>query len=173
MLKIKTKMSIKNSWYLFIVRASIFLMTACLFYSCDSNRIFESNENIDNGDWSYEDTLVFKTNMEDTISRYNVFLNIRHTKDYEYANLWLKIITTFPNGEIVNTPVDLPIADADGRWYGSGSGSVLSTKLLIQENAIFPNKGEYKWEMVQNMRINPISEIMDVGLTIEKALVNE
>ncbi len=145
------------------------LLLTSIIYSCNDNRIFESNQSIENNQWTYDNPIVFDVEIQDTSVRYDVYVNIRHTKEYEYSNLWMKIQTTFPNAEKVETPVNLPMADDDGKWFGSGLGSVLSTKLLIQEKAIFPEIGTYKLELFQNMRVNPVEEIMDVGLEIEKS----
>jgi gliding motility-associated lipoprotein GldH len=42
-------------------------------------------------------------------------------------------------------------------------------RIPIQQNAIFPKPGLYRFTFEQNMRQNPLPEMLSVGLRIEKA----
>jgi len=165
------KMTIKSN--LLLSKINIFFLTVffvSVLCSCnDENRVFESNQNIEEAGWTYDNSVVFEAEILDTTAQYNLYVNIRHTKNYEYSNLWMKILTTIPGEEPIETPVNLPIANADGKWFGSGLASVLSVKLIIQEKAILPKIGKYKFELIQNMRVDPVEDILDVGLIIEKS----
>ena len=163
-------MTIKNNLLLYkIAFFSLTFFFVNVLCSCNENRVFESNQSIEEEGWTYDNPIVFEAEILDTTARYDLHVNIRHTKDYEYSNLWMKIITTVPEEEPIVTPVNLPIANAEGKWFGSGLASVLSVKLIIQEKAILSKSGKYKFELIQNMRVNPVEEILDVGLIIEKS----
>ena len=169
-------MTIKSNLFLF--RVAIFLMILALLFvsvlcSCNDNGVFESNQSIEEKGWTYDNSVVFEAEILDTTALYNLYVNIRHTKDYEYSNLWMKILTTIPGEEPMVTPVNLPIANAEGKWFGSGLASVLSVKLIIQEKAILSKVGKYRFELIQNMRVDPVEEILDVGLIIEKSEIIE
>lgn len=136
---------------------------------CNSNRVFEGNLSIKGQEWYYEDELKFETPIEDTTQLYNLFINVRHTNDFPYSNLWLKIHTTFPDGTKKSDPLNLPMAEESGRWFGTGVGSVLSNQVMIQKNATLNQTGVYKFGIEQNMRINPLKEVLDIGLLVEKS----
>ena len=88
--------------------------------ACDSSRVFEKNEDIAKSTWAYADTIGFDVPITDTTSRYNIYVNVRHTNEYEYRNLWIYAHTHFPSGKQLKTRIDLPLADNEGKWYGKG-----------------------------------------------------
>ena len=137
--------------------------------SCDSSKVFDKNEDIAKSTWSYEDTIRFAVPIMDTTTRYNVFVNVRHTNEYEYRNLWIYAHTHFPSGKTLKTRIDLPLADNEGKWYGKGLGEIINTQILIQPKAMMSDTGTYRFELEQNMRQNPLPNIMSMGLRVEKA----
>ena len=54
----------------------ILLITA--FISCDSNRVFEENVEIEQGVWNINNPIHFEVQNLDTISEYNFIINVRH-----------------------------------------------------------------------------------------------
>ncbi|MBK9459018.1 MAG: hypothetical protein IPN94_06195 [Sphingobacteriales bacterium] len=51
----------------------------------------------------------------------------------------------------------------------SGMGDIITQQVLIQPNAIFPMLGKYKFELVQDMRLNPLPDVISAGLRVEVA----
>ncbi len=141
------------------------------FQSCLFNppATFENRKSINNSDWDYENLVNFEVTIEDTEPLYDIFIFVRHSGTYEYANCWVNVHTTFPNGEEQIRPVNLPLADDRGKWYGTGSGDVINTEILIQQRAKLPETGKYLFEIEQFMRVNPLKEISDIGLIIRES----
>ncbi len=151
----------RRSYYLWI------LVLALCFASCGPDYIFEDNQQISTDGWSYDQKLRFEVPIEDTTSQYNVFLNLRHSNDYDYNNIWVWVYTTFPSGKQLKNRVDLPLAEVSGKWHGTGIGDIKAVELFLQERARFPEKGTYIFEIEQNMRVSPLTEVMDVGLAVD------
>ncbi len=147
----------------------VFVLAIALV-GCDENRIFDENTELTDRSWDYENVLPYEVEITDTNLRYNVYVNLRHTNQYANSNLWVLLYTTFPSGEKLERRVELPLASKEGKWYGNHSGSIVNHQVPIQQNAIFPEKGIYRFEIEQNMRRNPLGEVLDVGLRVEKAL---
>lgn len=147
-------------------------MTALLFvallWSCDRQRVFEENRAIEKGAWNARQEIVFETSLKDTNMRYNVYLNVRNATDYPYSNLYLFLDTRFPDGTIARDTIDCLLADYDGRWLGSGMGSVKYNRFLFQQGVRFPQSGSYRFGLQQAMRTNTLQGIHDIGLRIEK-----
>lgn len=145
-------------------------LTICLFFfmSCESPSTYEENIGLDQGGWLYKDTITFKADIQEIAPKYDVFVNVRHSNEYPNSNLWIKILTTLPDGTKRLDPVNIPMADPTGKWYGQGFGSVLSNEIQIQQNAIFAQKGIYQFQLIQDMRINPVKELIDIGLKIDE-----
>ena len=62
---------------------------------------------------------------------------------------------------------ELKLASNTGEWLGSGSGSLYSYQIPFK-TIRFPAKGIYNFEIEQNMRDNPLHEVSDIGLRVEK-----
>jgi len=97
-----------------------------------------------------------------------VYLNVRNGPEYPYSNIFIFMNTVFPDGQIARDTIELTLADYDGRWLGSGMGSVKFSRFLFQKNVQFKQAGTYRFILEQAMRVRELSGIHDVGLRIEK-----
>lgn len=136
--------------------------------SCDSKRVFEENKAIEKRSWKATNRLEFSVSINDITVPYNMYLNIRNGMDYPYSNIYLFLKTTFPDGKFSRDTIECKLADYDGRWLGSGIGSVKFNKFLFQKGVYFPQKGKYNFEFEQAMRVNVLNGITDLGLRIER-----
>lgn len=154
-----------------IITVSFLFFAGIIFFivSCDPSRIFEQNKKLDNNNWDQSNTLVFLANISDTVSRHNVYINVRNAGFYNFSNLFLFINTRFPNGQLERDTVECILASPDGKWLGDGLGDIWDNRILFKKDVRFPLKGEYSFELIQAMRINPLPGIMDAGIRIEKA----
>jgi len=144
----------------------IFLL---LFSGCDSDRIYEKYQDIDAFTWAYTDTLSYTVNIEDTSSKYNLYVNIRHADFYPYARMFIFIHTIFPSGKRDKQRVLLPMAEKDGRWKGECISEICDIQIMIQGNAKFPEPGNYTFVFEQNMRQDLLPGVIEMGLKVEKA----
>ena len=136
--------------------------------SCDSKRYYEENKSIGNGVWQSTYFPSFTVNITDTLSQYNLYLNVRNDGIYPYSNLYLFIHTTLPGGRFAIDTVECQLADPDGKWRGSGLGSLKFNRFLFQRSMKFPGKGIYRFDLEQAMRVKELKGIRDVGIRIEK-----
>ncbi len=143
--------------------------TLYLFAGCDESRVYETNTPIKEYSWDSKEVIPFTFEIQDTSIYYNVYINARHTARYSYSNLWLKVTITFPGGKKVNRRFELSLADKNGKWYGNCMGDLCDLQIPFQFNAYFNKRGKYTFEIVQNMRQNPLHEIMEIGLRIERS----
>jgi len=147
---------------------ALFFFFLFILVSCDRNRIFEENKAIPDRKWKSTDKLVFSADISDSNLRYNVYLMVRNGMEYPYSNIYLFLQTTRPDGKISRDTIECILADYDGRWLGSGIGSVKFNKFRLKEGVHFPIKGRYLFEFEQAMRVNELEGITDLGLRIER-----
>lgn len=148
----------------------IFLfMFGCALTSCDPSRFFEENKKVVKGEWDQNTPLVFQVAIEDTASLFNVYINVRNAGSYRFSNLYLFVNTVFPGGQLERDTLEIILASPDGRWLGDGLGDIFDNRILFKEDVHFSQPGEYSFELIQAMRINPLPGIMDAGIRIEKA----
>ena len=146
----------------------IFLVSL-LFISCDASRVFEENKKIDNLDWKKDQALVFLVNITDTINPHNVYINIRNAGVYPFSNLFMFINTRMPQGQIYRDTIEVMLQTPDGKWLGDGLGDIWDNRILFKPGVRFPQAGEYRFELFQAMRVDPLPGIMDAGIKIERS----
>lgn len=134
--------------------------------ACTDRALLDENIAIAGHQWHYEDQPSVETHITDTKTAYNIYLNLRHTPDYKYSNVFVLIHLHQPDGKDTTERIELPLAAPDGRWLGRGVGSVYSHQALIKEHFRFPDTGKYVFTFEQNMRETPLKEITDVGIRI-------
>jgi gliding motility-associated lipoprotein GldH len=150
-----------------------FLMLLCAIYSCNPNRIYEKNIDIPGYVWNTAYKPSFEVEITDTHLIYRISVNIRHTNFYQYSNLWVMAYTSFPDGKTISQRVELPLADKEGKWYGSCLGDICDLNITIQERAYFNQTGKHSFTFEQIMRdkdlnIESLPAIMAIGLRIDK-----
>ncbi|HYW95062.1 MAG TPA: gliding motility lipoprotein GldH [Bacteroidales bacterium] len=146
-----------------------FLFTALVFgmVSCDPNMVYDHFEKTNDGQWSWDDVKTFKVDMTDTITAYNIYIDIRHTRAYPKSNLYVFLNILSPAGAEVRDTVGIDIADERGRWMGSGFGNVKLIRRLYRRDVRFAVPGTYTFTLEQAMRLKEVP-VTDVGIRIEK-----
>jgi gliding motility-associated lipoprotein GldH len=145
-----------------------FISLLIIITSCDQHRIFEENHAIADGSWDYNKPVSFTVNIEDTTSVCNMYLNIRNQGNYRFSNLFLFINTLLPQGQHLRDTVEITLASPDGKWLGKGIGDLYANRYLFRKNFRFPQKGNYQFELIQAMRVNPLQGVLDAGIRIER-----
>lgn len=149
--------------FLFVV------LLATVLASCqDQSVIVDTNIELDKHNWSYTEKVRIPLSIESADIPFNLYLNLRHTSDYKYSNIFLLIHITGPDGKKITERREFKLAQPDGEWLGSGSGNLYSYQILFKEDYKFPLKGKYMIELEQNMRDNPLDHITDAGIRLER-----
>lgn len=151
--------------YIYLI--CILLFFSIHFISCDKNRIYDEYKGVPDNKWDKNNPVVFNYKIEDTLTSYNMFINLRHGGQYQFSNLFLFVTTTLPDGKMARDTVELILADRDGRWRGDGLGDIWDHSFPFNSQFQFPQKGEYKITLTQAMRVDVLASVMDVGLRIE------
>lgn len=156
-------------------RISWFFVALLLgFTSCDSNRVFDEYKSVPN-QWHKDSIIEFNITPSDSITPYNLFVNIRNTSDYKYSNLFLIVEMNFPNGKVVNDTLEYLMTKPNGAFLGTGFSDVKENKLWYKEGVIFSEIGEYKVKIQHAMRengtikgVDNLEGITDIGFRIEQ-----
>lgn len=154
--------------YISFFQVCIVLMLLFATTGCKQGVILDKNNTIPGEAWDYSNKQTFEAAIEDTAVRYDLYVNIRHSFHFEWRNLWVNIETVFPDGKKIDRRVNLLLSEADGQWFGDCTNDQCFIEIPIQENAIFPQTGNYKFAITQDMRVNPLKYINSVGMRVEK-----
>ena len=151
---------------LLIIIGTVGLLFSML--SCNNNSIYDHNELVSKP-WAADQKAVFNFEIDDTLSAFNFYINIRNTTDYNYSNLYLFIRTDFPDGRFSIDTAEIFLADINGNWLGDGFGEIKDNQRLFRKRGRFPMKGMYRITFEQAMREENLVGIEAVGIRIEKS----
>ena len=139
----------------------VLLLTACVpKYAL--NKTYE----ISNGEWTYADSLRFEFEIADTVTLYNLLLDVKHSTEFGFQNLYTNIHTQFPNGTRLSKPLSLELADRAGIWQGDCNAKTCTIEIPIQEGAYFNQPGKYVITMEQFMRDSLVKGVQSVTLKL-------
>ena len=137
--------------------------------SCIKIDQFEKTAQIPSRQWFYNNSPSFTFQITDTSSLYNLYIVLRHTDSYDYGNIWLRLGSKFPGDSIRYQNINLLLAtDAKG-WDGTGMDDIYEVRKNISAGPIaFSKAGDYTFSVSQIMRQNPLDDILNVGVRVEK-----
>lgn len=161
-------------------KITLLVLISFLITACNDTAVFDKYTSVSNAGWHKDSIINFKFNPTDTISRNNLFINLRNNNNYEYSNLFLIVDINFPNNTSIVDTLEYEMTDAQGKFLGSGLTDLKENILEYKTNVIFPVTGEYNINVQQAMRksgsvegIENLNGITDVGLRIEKIKLND
>lgn len=128
-----------------------------------------------NGKWNKDSIVTFSFEQKDTVSKYNMFINVRNNNAYPYNNLYLIIQMQDPGTKLVKVDtLEYQMANPDGSLMGQGFSDIKESKLWYKENVNFPKAGKYKVSIQQAVRkggqvpgVEELEGVTDLGFRIE------
>ena len=147
----------------------IFIGIIVVVAACGRSSLYDEQMAIPREGWYQDNLAKFEVLIDDTIQGYDFFLNVRNNVEYRYSNLYLFMITKFPNGNVTRDTLECILATPEGKWLGKGWGAVKESSLLLSPNMRFPLKGKYEFLFQQAMRTDTLKNIRNIGIRIVKS----
>ena len=152
-------------------------MKKCLFFlgfiiltqACSTIDVFEKTAAFDKQEWYTTNHLNFVFTITDTAARYNIFIVLRHTDAYQFNNIWLNITTIAPGDTAHTQQLNLKLSDNTKGWLGAAMDDVIEHRIPITNNPVPLNKGNYTFMLQQAMREDPLHNMLNAGIRVEKA----
>ena len=172
------------------------IFISCLLSSCTSSPYYQDTESIPGNAWDNNFRPTFKFEITDTNALYNIYFISRHTEAYPFSNIWVMMSIKEPGETSFKKFIrqEILLSEPSGKWLGRGMGEIYEQRWPIFPEDIFVKdgtekiysdarlktdndnrlsyfrkKGVYEVRFEQNMRVNPLPDILHVGLRIEKA----
>ena len=143
------------------------LLIVCGLTSCFDMPHYSESLAVDSSGWSSSDTIKFDLSISDSTQRFNSHIDLSHTRNYPFSNLYLFIDITYPNSKHRVDTLECVLSDNRGRWYGSGLGEMVNHRIDYFNDIAFPLTGDYEIAITHGMRSEPLEEITDLGLRLE------
>lgn len=145
-----------------------------LLVSCDKKRVFDEYKSID-GKWNRDSIVSFSFDQKDTVSKYNLFINVRNNNGYPYNNMFLIVQLQQPGTKLTKVDtLEYQMANPDGSLMGDGFTDIKESKLWYKEKVKFPKAGKYTVSIQQAVRksgevpgVEELDGVTDVGFRIE------
>lgn len=149
----------------------ILIAMSCLaLQSCNMKVFYTQERDVDENGWNMNDFVAFDVDVTDTLQIYDFFIDVRNSVAYTKANTFLFINTTFPDGSVAYDTLECPLADVQGQWYGNRTGRYVDSRFVFRRHVIFPNSGNYHFEIGHGMRDTNLVGLSSVGLRIERVI---
>ena len=145
-----------------------FLLTLILL-SCDSSKVFQDYEDLEDAFWHMDSVKKFSFEIEDTSKTYDLYATFRNTSSYPFYNIYFQYSLT----DSIDSVVVQQLREADlfdpktGQPYGSGLGDLFDHSVLVMEDYTFDSPGKYNLKLQQFMRMDTLPFILSVGAKVE------
>jgi gliding motility-associated lipoprotein GldH len=150
-------------------RNSILLaLLVTVLFSCSEAPFYEKVYSFENKNWKQNDKLKYVVDIQDLEQEYDFTLSVRTTTDYKFNNLWVFMKTEAPDGASGREPYEIKIANEDGSWIGTKTGTVVETSLSFSRRKL-PIKGKYTFTIEQGITASKIDEVLDLVFTVEES----
>jgi len=145
-------------------------LIACslLLSSCQTVDLYERVVNIPKQEWRSNFKPQFNFIIKDTQTYYDIYVLVRHNEKYEFNNIWISLTYQLKGQQPVTNQYELPLANNEG-WLGTGMDDLYEHRIRITpDEGIVLKGGEYSFTIGQIMRKDPLENVLNVGLRIEK-----
>jgi len=135
-------------------------------YACNGPTIVHSDK-LDLGtEWPYDKVLESSFIAQDTSALYDLALRVKHSKDYDYQNVYLNVETTFPDGNTTSNPLSLDFANKMGSWLGKCGSNDCEITFSFQDKFRFKSLGKHEFGVGQFSREENLKGISEIELIL-------
>jgi gliding motility-associated lipoprotein GldH len=141
------------------------VLLVVLLASCEEKPYFSKKIDL-GGNWNYSEELIFPMEIEQLDQTFDLILSLTYGIDFAYQNIYVKIVTQYPNGKEDEDILSLNLTNGSGLFLGDCSSSKCEIDLLLQEKFKFNEKGKYVITIIQNGREENINEVYSAALKL-------
>jgi len=147
----------------------IFLLGFSLvFFACTTVDLYEKSVPMPGHKWPGSFKPSFTFHIKDSSSPYQIYLVLRHNEKYNFNNIYVNLHVSVPGGDTVfSIRRDLRLANNEGGWEASGMDDIYEHRVKLGAPEIL-KAGTYTFTLEQIMREDPLENVMNAGIRIEK-----
>ena len=146
----------------------IVTLTSCMLCSCTTIDLYEKAVTIPKHQWSSSFKPSFDFTIKDTSAPYRLFLILRHNEKYNFNNIFVNVYVKGPGQDSVQKiQQDLVLATNEKGWLASAMDDIYEHRIQLGTEQSL-KAGNYTFTIEQIMREDPLENVLNVGLRIEK-----
>lgn len=147
-----------------LTRISILFAVFC-FVGCGEKPVYSEVHEI-SGAWKYDQPLSFTFDISDVSQYYDLILGLTIGQEYGYQNIYVKIVTEYPDNTKNEDIVSLNVTDGSGSYLGSCNSKECVLDILLQEKFKFKSAGKHVISIFQNGRNPNLEEVRQLELKL-------
>ena len=136
--------------------------------SCTTIDLYEKTVPIPGHSWQNSFRPSFDFIIKDSSALYQPFLVLRHNEKYNFNNIYINLYIQGPGQDTAQKfQLDLPLASNEKGWKASGMDDIYEHRIKLDLPRLL-KAGNYKFTVEQIMRENPLQNVLDAGIRVEK-----
>src|SRR6185295_3830670 len=120
------------------------LALASLLLACDDTRVYEKNKDFEKRVWLATDTALFKFEVANEASQYNIFCSLRNSVDYKWQRIFVNFVLSDSTGQVLSSKLvsNYLFEPKTGKPFGkSGLGDIYDHRFpLLSAYTLKPGK---------------------------------
>jgi gliding motility-associated lipoprotein GldH len=146
----------------------ILFLTSNILFSCTTADLYEKTVSLPNHEWKSNNKPEFNFIITDTAAAYQVFFVIRHSEKYNYNNIWVNYYYQPSNDTLHKEAREFQLATNEKGWLATGMDDIYEHRIKLAPEAGKLKAGSYKFILENIMREDPLKEVLNVGIRVEK-----
>ncbi len=160
-----------------MVGSMVFVLSGC---SVDPTVVLDEFRTQEDKIWEWKEVQAYDFEITDASSYYDVNIQARISGEYAYSNLWMVYRLGLRDslvGSAINNlgskvqgskQFQAVLADETGRWLGDGKGNLRVYSFPVIQRAVL-KPGKYRFLLRQNVRVDQLYGVSDIGLRVVKS----
>ncbi|HKC36915.1 MAG TPA: gliding motility lipoprotein GldH [Chitinophagaceae bacterium] len=141
---------------------------ALFISSCTTVDLYEKTVAIPGHAWQNSFRPGFDFTIKDTASLYQLFFVFRHTEKYNYSNIYINVYVKPPGQDsAIRVQRNLVLATNEKGWHATAMDDIYEHRIALGEPQTL-KPGHYQFTLEQIMRENPLQNVLDAGIRVEK-----
>lgn len=150
------------------ISSCIVLFASYILSSCTTIDLYEKSVTIPQHQWNSSFKPSFDFIIKDTTAPYKLFFIIRHNEKYNFNNIFVNVYVKGPGQDTAQKiQQDLVLATNDKGWLASGMDDIYEHRIQLGSEQNL-KAGHYTFTIEQIMREDPLANVLNAGLRIEK-----
>jgi len=148
--------------------ALVTFLVSYLLPGCTTVDLYEKSVTVPKHAWENSFRPSFDFEIKDTTTPYKLFLILRHNEKYNYNNIYVNVYVKGPGQDTAQKiQENLVLATNEKGWLASGMDDIYDHRIQLGPEQSL-KAGKYNFVIEQIMRENPLNNVLNVGLRIEK-----
>ncbi len=148
----------------------ILIFAILLGQSCNSKRVYRKYlSDFPDYHWSSKNICEFSPNIKDTDKKYNLYFLLRHIYGFQNPKININVEIVSPSGQKTVKDYEIKVIANKNEYVSDCTGGLCDLSALIEKDYKFAETGVYSVKIKNTSVLDPLLNVMEIGLEIETA----